>query len=212
LAPCYRGMETLLAGEILARARREHLTQLPDREGLRVLVLGEGPGRYLETLLARNAAAKIVVVENSARMIEAAGRAIGSVGRRRVEFLHRDATRWEPEPGAFDVVATHFFLDCFPAAVLAERVPRWSSGLAVGGVWLVSDFQVPEQGWRGLRARWIHALMYAFFRVATGLEAQRWTDPDPFLEGAGLRLEARTRLNHGLVRSDLWRKVGSPES
>ena len=72
--------------------------------------------------------------------------------------------------------------------------------------WIISDFTVPERGWRRLRARAIHALMYAFFRVTTRLPARHWTKPDPMLERAGFRLTGRRTTEWGLLQADLWRR------
>ena len=67
---------------------------------------------------------------------------------------------------------------------------------------------MPERGWRRWRARAIHALMYAFFRVATRLPARRHTNPDPFLLRAGFRLRGRRTSEWGLLQADLWQRIG----
>ena len=73
--------------------------------------------------------------------------------------------------------------------------------------WIVSDFAVPTHGWRRIRARAVHALMYGFFRVVTRLPARRWTNPDALLERAGFQLVGRRTSEWGLLQADLWQRA-----
>ncbi len=46
--------------------------------------------------------------------------------------------------------------------------------------------------------------MYAFFRVTTGLSAEKLVAPDPYLERAGFTLHRRAESEWGLLHSDWW--------
>jgi hypothetical protein len=227
LAPHYRWMEAVLAGRTLQRARLRWLDALEGRMNL--LIVGEGPGRLLEEILRRFPQADVTVVELSGAMTDVARRRLRTKGfsLERVRWIQADVRAWDFADGggsdgnggdggrrggvaggrvSFDAVITPFVLDCFSSADVAAVVEKL--GVAARGddaVWLVADFQMPERrGWRRWRARAIHALMYWFFRVATGLEASRVTEPDEALARAGFVLRRRAVFNAGLVRSDLW--------
>lgn len=206
LAPVYRAMEAMLAGGLMQRCRTAHLTAVGGAP--RVLVYGEGPGRFVEALLARHPQAAVVVVEASARMIWEARRRLPSPAA--IDWIHADARAWAPEPEAFDVIASHFFLDCFPPEDLRLLVPAAARGLRPGGLWLLSDFQRAAHGWRRWRSRAILWLMYRWFRVVTRLPASRLECPDQFLERQGLNLESRRLFSAGLLRADLWRRPPPP--
>lgn len=202
LAPHYRWMEPLLAGRVLQRARTAHLGRL--QSARRVLLVGEGPGRFLAAALRAAPAARFTCVDASVAMLRIA--AANTADTSRVDFVHASLPAWRP-PAVYDAVVTHCFLDCFPPDTLAAVVRLLAAATAPGAVWLVTDFSIPPAGWRRWRARAVHALMYAFFRVATRLPARRWTDPDPLLRAAGFELAARETFQHGLLRADAWVKT-----
>lgn len=206
LAPGYRAMEAVLAGGLLQRCRTAYLSEAGGRK--RALLLGEGPGRFLVELLKVNPAIEVVCVEGSSRMILEAKRRLRRAGYSpdAVVFLHGDALDWRAGGRSFDLIASHFFLDCFRPEELERLIPRVAEGAARDARWLVADFCVPDAGWRRWRAKLIHAAMYAFFRRATGLSATRLTPPDGFLEAVGFRLGQRSRFNLGLLQSDVWVK------
>jgi len=149
---------------------------------------------------------EITCVERSPRMIQIALRHLNRHGLNaaRVRFVPANALAWQPPDEKFDLVATHFFLDCFRPAELASLVAKIAACTTDNAHWLVADFRIPARGWRAWRARLILSLLYAFFRVTTGLSASRLTPPDSFLETAGFYLVERRLNNFGLVHSDLW--------
>lgn len=209
LAPIYRGMETVTAGRIMQDCRTSFLTATANCR--RALLLGEGPGRFLVELLRTNPEVEVTCIERSPRMIQVALRHLSRQGldHARVTFVSADALAWLPPAEKFDLVATHFFLDCFQPEELALLVPKIASCTDDGAHWLLSDFRMPECGWRAWRARLILSVLYAFFRLTTGLSASHLTPPDTFLEVAGFRLVKRRLNNFDLVHSDLWRRASS---
>ena len=127
-----------LAGGILQRCRTSFLAETAGCR--RALLLGEGPGRFLVELLRANPRVEVTCVERSPRMIEEALRQVKRNGLddARVRFEQRDALTWQPQPGVFDLVVTHFFLDCFRRDELEGLVAKVAastdgrSALAVG--------------------------------------------------------------------------------
>lgn len=206
LAPTYRGLEALVAGPLLQRCRTAFLAESGGCR--RALLLGEGPGRFLVEVLRTNPRLEITCVERSPGMIREAANRVRRAGldTARVRFEQRDVLAWSPRPEGFDLIVSHFFLDCFRPAELGRLIPRVASGATPEARWLVGDFRVPDRGWQRLRALAVHRLMYAFFRIVTGLSAARLTPPDRFLEAVGFTLSQRRYYNFGLLHSDCWRR------
>jgi SAM-dependent methyltransferase len=201
LAPHYRWLETALAGSVMHRARIRHLPVLD--QSTRVLLVGEGPGRFLQALRARHPALPITVIDLSQGMLDQARRAAPSGP---TTFLQADLRTWESPPATFDAIVTSCVLDCFTAKSLADVVPRVAQAATADAHWLLTDFTVPAHGWRRWRARRAHALMYCSFRLATRLEARALTPPEPFLAAAGFSLKSRATFNHGLLHADHWQR------
>jgi SAM-dependent methyltransferase len=207
LAPHYRWMERLFAGSLMQKSREAFIEQTRHRR--HALLAGEGPGRFLSALLAINPQLSVTCVESSARMIQ---QAQAQLARRHLEssqvrFLHQDVLSWMPPRGEFDLVVTHYFLDCFCPDQLTGLVGRLASGATRTATWLLADFHMPDSRWRRWRAERIIGLLYAFFRLTTGLAASRLTPPDDDLGAAGFRLVQRREWSLGLVHSDLWRRT-----
>jgi SAM-dependent methyltransferase len=201
-------MERVLAGGELHKCRTAFLDQA--RAARRALLLGEGHGRFLAELRRANPGVEIECVEESPGMIRAARERLAREGLSEDHLHFHPANAAEFETAArFDLIGTHFFLDCFPEADLDPLVAKIAGMLEENGIWLVSDFQIPPGGgWRALRARWVLRLAYLFFRAATRLPARHLAPPQPFFLQHGLRREGRAEFNYRLLYAELWRKPG----
>jgi len=200
IASVYRWIEYLAFGRALERSRFAFLDRL--RGARQVLVLGEGDGRAVARLATVAPLAQIDVYEVSAEMIALASARVG--GNPRVRFHCQDARHAGWSGGTYDGIVTLFFLDCFLEAEVTELVRGLAQVLRPGGLWLMTDFAVPDSGWRRWHARvWI-AVMYFFFRLTTGLRARRLPAIEAALREAGLgRVEGRER-RAGMIRSEIW--------
>ena len=204
LARWYRALEYAGFGRALERRREFFLGRMSTAR--RVLVLGDGDGRFLASFLRVNRSAEVDSVDASAAMLTLARRRIGEADLARLRFHHSDARRWQPPPVSYDLIVTHFFLDCFPDAELRPLVARLAAFTTPGARWIVSEFRQPADGLAAWRARaWIAGL-YAFFRITTGLRARRLPDHTAALEAAGFRLERETLARGGLLASQLWQR------
>lgn len=209
LSAHYAWMELVFGGDLMHRCRTRFLERTQDcRRGL---LVGEGTGKFLADLLRSNAEIQVTCVEQSAGMIRQMRRRLRSAGVEiaRVDFRQMDALEWSVPREKYDLVATHFFLDCFRADELERLVDLLARSAQPGAIWLLTDFCEPERGWQRWRAKLLLAGLYAFFRATTGLSANRLTPPGKYLSGAGFQLRERRLDNFGLAHADLWeRRVG----
>jgi ubiquinone/menaquinone biosynthesis C-methylase UbiE len=200
IAPWFRWLEYCGFGRELERRRFQFLPQVGDAR--RVLALGEGDGRFIARLAAQNPDAVIDCVDASARMLELAQGRAGS----RLNYRHADVRDAPLPPAQYDLIVTHFLLDCFEEADLRELAARVAATAQPGARWVVSEFRQPSSGWRAAWAWLWLGLLYWFFRVTTGLETRRLVDYHPILAGQGFRLERQQTSRFGLLTSELWQR------
>jgi ubiquinone/menaquinone biosynthesis C-methylase UbiE len=207
LAPHYRWMEFVLAGEKLQRCRTAFLTRVARPN--RVLILGEGNGRFLLECRRSFPDAEITVVDSSASMLSRARQRLKGQGinSERIDFVCADALAWAPREDKFDLIVTHFFLDCFRADQLESLIATLARAAAPLANWLFADFQSAPSGWARFRSRLILWLMYRFFTVVTRLPANALTPPDEMFEHHGFHLREREVYDWGLLHSDWWQLV-----
>lgn len=204
LAPHYRWMEIILAGEKLQRCRTQFLSEV---QGARnVLILGEGNGRFLSEFLRANKVARITCVDSSAAMLQQIQKRLAQVSDlQRVRFLQADALQMRFE-GDYDLIVTHFFLDCFTPGQLGQLISVIAGASSKDAKWLVSDFSEAPRGIARLRSRLVLFSMYCFFRFVAKLPAKRLTACDEFLKQNGFILRDREVSEWGLLHADLWYK------
>jgi SAM-dependent methyltransferase len=196
LAPHYWWLERLAFGGRLQWCRTALLPHLTTHR--RVLIVGDGDGRFLETFLKANPVAVVDSLDVSPGMVALARRRIGATDR--VGFVVGDV-RTDPLPGTgYDLIVTNFLLDCFPADQLAGVIGRLADICAPGGRWLVGDFAPPTAAWQ----RFALAAMYLFFRAATDLPAKRLADPSPLLAARGFVPVAEATRLGGFLAARLW--------
>ena len=206
IARHYDWMESLLAGGKLERCRNAFWNEIPSLQS--ALLVGEGHGKFLASLLERNPSVRVTCVDASASMLKVARNRLlhATLPLQRVEFIQAELPAWKPPAERYDLVATHFFLDCFPHEQLAAVIDNLQRAARPGGCWLISDFQIPDAGLRRLRARVIHRLMYGFFRIVTKLPASALVPPQPFLRKSGFFRVRRVEFDRGLLCAELWKR------
>jgi ubiquinone/menaquinone biosynthesis C-methylase UbiE len=199
VAPHYRTLEKIAFGGALQRARHRWMTQLPPRR--RALIVGEGDGGFLEELCRAQPDLEIDCVDESARMLELARER--TPAHARVRFICQDVLCWQPV-GTYDLLVTHFVLDCFSAPEIEVIVAKLARAAASDTIWLLADFAVPEERWSNLHARaWLQA-MYAFFRLAADLRTRQLVDATPYLRENGFRRDERELSRAGMLKSEMW--------
>ncbi len=196
-------MEYASFGAALHRRRCYFLSEL---DAHHVLLLGDGDGRFLAEFVRRYPSVRIDVLDCSRRMLALAAHRAPACDR--IHFHHSDAVR-DPLPGRdYDLIVTHFFLDCFTPTELCDLVAKISAAAAPNARWILSEFHLPPAGWRRLRAKlWIGSLYFAF-RVLTGLRARALPDYVAALRLRSQGFERRTQdlASAGLLTSELWKR------
>ena len=202
IAPFYRWFEYLAFGRSLERCRFHYLDAT--RQARRVLILGEGDGRFLSELLSGNAHARVDVIEASPRMLALARTRMRAENQPRVRFLQADARHQQFPQEAYDLIVTQFFLDCFSPSDLTTLIVRLRLAMAPGASWLVSEFQQPSRQFaRWHAAAWL-GVMYWFFQHSTSLRVRCLPPYPELLAGAGLVLVRQHESHFGLMVSQLW--------
>jgi ubiquinone/menaquinone biosynthesis C-methylase UbiE len=203
----YAALERIAFGRALERARFAWIDEPSVRRARHVGVFGEGDGRFAARLAASaGRGAEIECWDASAAMIRIAARRLRRTDTpaARVRFHHADIETDALPDARYDLVVTHFFLDCFEGERLARVVERIARTAAPEAHWLFTDFALPGAGAGRLRARARLAAMYAFFRATAGLRARRLDDPAPHLRRAGFAVKRCATMRGGSLNAELW--------
>ena len=143
LARIYRPLEHLAFGSDLTRTRNTFLGELTGAR--RVLILGEGDGRFLAQLLQVNLHCQVDCVDKSLKMLDLAKeRVAASDAEARVSFHHQDALTSTYPVSHYDLIVTLFFLDVFTQEQLERLICTLAQSLEPGGTWYVADFRIPQ--------------------------------------------------------------------
>ncbi len=193
IARWYRWLEYAGFGRALERRREAFLSDVSDAR--RVLALGDGDGRALAALLAAAPHAFVDYIDISSRMLELAR---ARAGTEHVKYRCEDARTASLPAAEYDLIVTHFFLDCFDQRDLEPLIARMSEAATPQSRWLISEF-------RG--NGWLVRALYVFFRMATGLRTRRLVDHHPLLRRHGFRLMRHEEAWRGLLASELWERV-----
>ena len=141
IAPHYRWLESVAFANRLQNARLAFLDQIPRPR--RVLIAGEGNGRFLREFARRFPEASIDCVDASVRMLRLARSRLAGIDNR-IQFIQSNLLNWSPEENAYDLVVTHFFLDCFDECELEKIVETVTNSATRNAIWLLADFSIPS--------------------------------------------------------------------
>jgi cyclopropane fatty-acyl-phospholipid synthase-like methyltransferase len=205
LARLYRWMEYLSFGPYLQKCRWLRVREMVGRRC--ALIYGDGDGRFLSQLVCRVPAIQVVAVDASREMLRQAAQRLPSGAQ--VRLVHADALECDPAafPEApFDLIVTHFFLDCFDEAEIASLVSRVNGAAEDQALWVVSDFAIPRKPASRLIGTLIVRGLYLAFALLAGLKVRRLPDHGRVMREAGWILEDRRELLLGLLVSDSWRR------
>jgi ubiquinone/menaquinone biosynthesis C-methylase UbiE len=205
LAPWYHFLETISYGNQLQQCRISQIAEL--KEVKNVLILGDGNGRFLESLLKSNCNAKIESLDISRNMIGLANARITPLpNNSQVVFIHTDVFDWDFPKCKYDLVVTNFFLDCFTYSELTNLLDKISLSLKPGGKLIYGDFNVPNS----LLIKTLTSLllygMYLFFRIFTQISANSLHNPTSLLVEKKFILKNEKYYLLSFLKSQLWIK------
>lgn len=201
IARWYRWMEFASFGPELHR-RRCHF--LPGLKARKVLLLGDGDGRFLADFTRQCPETQLDYVDVSREMLTLASERTPPSDY--VHFHLLEAVSDELPGRGYDLVITHFFLDCFGAEDLRRLVAKIGIAAAPNARWIVSEFHQPASGWQRVRAKLWIGFLYLAFGLLTGLDTRRLPDYESVLTECGFRRESQELSSAGLLRSELWQR------
>jgi SAM-dependent methyltransferase len=204
LAGIYRWLEYLSFGPILWRCRIHFLPHLLNCR--RALVLGDGDGRFTARLLDANPQIRVTAIDASPRMIASLVRA-ATPHRDRLTTEVADLRAWEPtDLTQYDLIVTHFFLDCLGTEEIAGLAQRLTPLLAPGALWLVSEFAIPQSRFGRAIVALLVSFLYRAFRLLTSLHQQSLPEYDRVLRASRWTPQSESARLGGMLVSQLWRQ------
>jgi SAM-dependent methyltransferase len=208
LSRVYRWMEYFSFGPYLQQCRMLRIAEMATCR--RALVYGDGDGRFLAELVRRAPQIRATAVDASNQMLRRLAHRLPSEAQ--VRLVHADALECEASKltdAPFDLVVSHFFLDCFNEAEIASLVAHVNVAVETKALWVVSDFAIPQRKPARLLGTLIVRGLYLAFGLLTGLRTRRLPDYARVMRAAGWVLEDRQELLLGLLVSERWRRSAS---
>jgi ubiquinone/menaquinone biosynthesis C-methylase UbiE len=199
VARFYPVLERCVFGFHLENARQAFFESVVGSES--ILLVGEGNGRFLKSLLARKTAGCICVVDKSPVMIRLAKERIAVRGTTDLKLVEADIRCYAPEH-TFDCIVTHFFIDQFNPPAQQAIIERFTKWTADNAVWVNVDFIPP----RTLRGRALMWLQYAFFRIMTRIEARCCRDESTLAAQNGWSVFENLSFLSGFVVAKRYKK------
>ncbi|HEY5254621.1 MAG TPA: methyltransferase [Acidobacteriaceae bacterium] len=207
VARAYRWMEYFSFGPMLERCRFHFLTRCSHAR--HALVLGDGDGRFTARLLALNPTVRVDAIDASSAMLDAlrerARRSCRGADTR-LSTTEADLRRFTPTGNDYDLVVSHFFLDCLTDDDVAALLARISPHLTQDAIWLVSEFAVPDKGWERLAARMLIRSLYFAFSFLTRLSVRNIPNYASIFSDNGFHPIGKATYLGGILITEVWER------
>lgn len=214
VAPIYSLLERCVYGNAMQYSRAVYSNELKSKSN--ILIMGEGPGKFVQHLSTILNGANVHIVEKSARMRRQICKVIDQphVTATKVNYYIYDDIKAvsASEAGCFDAVVTHFYLDMFGGGQLFEQVKILSGNVTKDAVWLYSDFCIDS----GLpisyqiRNRFLLWFMYQFFGIVSGLDCQKLEDPKYHQRLMGWEITDENKFNFDFIKARILKRRYEP--
>ncbi len=210
IAKPYRWLEFLTFGNTLEKTRLHYLADL--RHSRKALILGDGDGRFTAALLTTNPHINVLAIDASATMLQLLRHRCEAAIPNAAHRLRTEQTdaRTLQLAENYDLIVTHFFLDCLTQPELDALVSRIAKHMQPGALWLVSDFRIPANLAK-LPAKLLIRALYLGFRLLANLRTTHLPDHATPLRQSGL---TRIAVNHrlvGILTTELWQNLESDQ-
>lgn len=200
VASIYPALERAAFGRQLDDARNAFFDSLVCRN--RLLLIGEGNGRFLGTCLQHKTGGSITVVDLSGKMLSLLRSRVREMEKRTaLELVEADFRNWPVAGQLFDGIVTHFFLDLFKPDSQRSVIQKIAALSHRETIWVNVDFQTT------LGAplyRCVDWLQYRFDRLVSGTEADRHYDPAQWIGAAGWISRQERIFRKGSVVAELF--------
>lgn len=216
IARPYRWLEYLTFGSALWRCRTHFLPELTQRSNIlhNALVLGDGDGRFTAALLAALPQLHVDAVDSSPvmlRLLTQRAHTASPDASTRLRTLHANALTFAqalPADTRYDLIVTHFFLDCLTQSEVESLTLTLAPHLRPGALWHFSDFHIPTGPMR-FPARALVRSLYLAFRILTGLRITHLPDHTAALAAAGFTRTSQNLPLAGILTTELWSRASS---
>ncbi len=195
LAKPYAILEYLTFGSLLWRTRLTHIEALANSK--RVLLAGDGDGRFLAELHNRYPHLDLHYLDSSPAMLQQAQKRCPQATFHQVTL----PTNTLPT-NHYDAIVTHFFLDCFTPETLSQVIRNLAQSATPQAIWILSDFKPTKHLW----GRLLVSLLYKSFQSLTNLKAKHLTPYEPEMQQSHFTLTASQTSLSGLLTSELWQR------
>ncbi len=200
VAPVYSTLEWLTFGNALNEARQAFLSRTIMAE--RLLLIGEGDGRFLAGCLRGKAGGSITVIDSSVTMLaRAKARASRIAHRTTLRFVHRDIRAFQQDEEKFDAIVTHFFLDLFRPESQRAVIREITTLADRDGFWVNVDYAPHLQTFCRRAIEW---LQYRFDELFCGVEADRHYEPKNLIAESGWVADEQLRFLNDAVDARLY--------
>jgi len=183
LAGFYRYLEYMSFWTLLQKGRR-HLFGLVLPYKAKILVIGEGDGRFVAYAHKLRPDLDWIIIESSGKMIAEAKKRIQS---RKISYLQADFLNFEDRDGTcFDAVFCPYFFSCLAQENFEKAMFSISKILKSGGILRMVDFRDPRSmdGIGQFLQSCVLKVLYLFFRKTAQLEANRLPKFDMLYEAS----------------------------
>ena len=200
VARIYPALERAAFGRALDQARTAFFE--PVVSSNRLLLIGEGNGRFLADCLQHKVGGSITVVDSSRKMLSLLQSRVKCIERRTaLELIHADFRKWQGAEQPFDAIVTHFFLDLFRPDSQRTVMEKMAVVSQPETIWVNVDFRPIL---RSACNRWIDWLQYRFDSLLSGVEADRHYDPAHLIRAAGWTSRQERIYCNGSVVAELF--------
>ena len=193
IAPYYDRLSKIVFGDSIQRAKVAQYSNIS--KGSKVLFVGGGSGVSLDSLLKINLDLQIDFVEPSEKMMNKAKKRISKV--RQVNFHQVPVENFCGS--SYDCVITEFFFDLFYKDTIQVLMKIIGGKLNKDGIWIDTDFRAPQ----GLANKAALKMMYLFFRITSGVVAQKLVSTKPIFSQSAFEIENEQYFKKGFISSRL---------
>ncbi|MCM8533545.1 MAG: class I SAM-dependent methyltransferase [Lentisphaeraceae bacterium] len=165
IAPIYDLLGSLFFGGQLHRSQLKNLSKLPHKFES-ILIIGGGTGKFLKDLVQSKIFKQLTYIDISPKMIELAKSKVSD--GKNINFIIGDESTIPNQ--SFDLIITHYFLDCFDQDKFEEFSKVLLSKLTVGGYWSMVDFHLNSTSAHSKKL--FVSFLYKFFKITCKLNAK----------------------------------------